>query len=50
VTSCAELDAALAVAEKGGSAAYIEVITDADAAPLLPQRLHESIKTLYQLA
>jgi TPP-dependent 2-oxoacid decarboxylase len=46
VTTCAELDAAMAVAEKGDSAAYIEVITDADAAPLLPLKLHESINTL----
>ena len=50
VTTCAELDAAMAVAEKGDSAAYIEVITDAHASPLLPQKLHESIKTLYGLA
>ncbi len=50
VTSCAELDAAMAVAEKGDSAAYIEVITDADAAPLLPLKLHDSINTLYNLA
>ena len=40
----------MAVAEKADSAAYIEVVTDADAAPLLPQKLHESIKTLYHLA
>lgn len=50
MTTCAELDAAMAVAEKGTTAAYIEVVTAADAAPLLPLKLHESIKTLYSLA
>jgi indolepyruvate decarboxylase len=50
VSTCAELDAAMAVAEKGASAAYIEVITDADAAPLLPLKLHENIKTLYNVS
>ena len=50
VTTCAELDTAMAVAEKGDSAAYIEVITDADASALLSQRLHESSRTLYGLA
>jgi indolepyruvate decarboxylase len=50
VTTCAELDAAMAVAAKGDSAAHIEVITDANAAPMLPLKLPENIKTLYHVS
>jgi hypothetical protein len=38
---------ALRAVEQGGSAAYIEVGTDAYAASPLAQRLHESVNTLY---
>jgi len=47
VATCGALDQALRVAEQGGSAAYIEVVTDAYAASPLAKRLHESVKTLY---
>jgi thiamine pyrophosphate-dependent acetolactate synthase large subunit-like protein len=47
VTTCGELDQALRAVEKGGSAAYIEVVTDAYAASPLAKRLHERVKTLY---
>ena len=49
VTTCGELDAALVTAQRGGQAAYIEVITDPYEAPALPNKLHESVKTLYNL-
>ena len=38
---------AMKVAAAGEQAAYIEVVTDTYAAPPLPQRLHESTKSLY---
>lgn len=47
VTTCAELDAALARAETCGTGAYIEVVTDGSSAPPLALRLHESLQTLY---
>ena len=47
VATCGELDQALRAAEQGGSAAYIEVVTDAYAASPLSMMLHESVKTLY---
>ncbi len=50
VTTCGELDAALATAQEGGQAAYIEVITDPYEAPALPNKLHDSVKTLYNMA
>jgi indolepyruvate decarboxylase len=50
VTTCGELDAALATAQLGGQAAYIEVITDPYEAPALPNKLHDSVKTLYNMA
>ena len=37
--TCGELDAALATAQEGGQAAYIEVITDPYEAPALPNKL-----------
>jgi indolepyruvate decarboxylase len=50
VTTCGELDAALATAQLGGQAAYIEVITDPYEAPALPNKLHDSVRTLYNMA
>jgi indolepyruvate decarboxylase len=47
VTTCGEFDQALKAAEQGGTAAYIEVVTDKYAAPPLGKKFHESIKTLY---
>jgi indolepyruvate decarboxylase len=47
VTTCGELDQALQQASQNGSASYIEVVTDKYAAPPLPQKLHESLDTLY---
>ena len=47
VSTCGEFDQALKAAEQEGTAAYIEVVTDTYAAPLLAKKLHESIKTLY---
>jgi indolepyruvate decarboxylase len=49
VTTCGELDEAIEKAEAGGTGAYIEVVTEEYAAPPLPQRLHESIATLYSI-
>lgn len=49
VTTMAELDAALAVAARGESAAYIEVVTGAYDSPPLAAKLHDSVKTLYHL-
>jgi indolepyruvate decarboxylase len=49
VSTWGELDAALVSAQRGGQAAYIEVITDPYEAPALPNKLHESVKTLYNL-
>jgi indolepyruvate decarboxylase len=50
VTTCGELDAALATAKQDGRAAYIEVITDPYEAPALPDKLHDSVKTLCNMA
>ena len=47
VTTCGELDNALTRAGQEGSAAYIEVVTDAYAASPMALKLHESLKTLY---
>jgi TPP-dependent 2-oxoacid decarboxylase len=47
VTTCAELDAALAQASRGSVGVYIEVVTDKYAASPLALRLHDSMKTLY---
>jgi indolepyruvate decarboxylase len=47
VTSCGELDTALKEARQNGSGTYIEVVTDMYTAPPLPQKLHESVATLY---
>jgi indolepyruvate decarboxylase len=47
VTTCGELDQALARAGQDGAAAYIEVVTDTYAASPMAVKLHESLKTLY---
>jgi len=47
VATRGELDQALRAAEQGGSAAYIEVVTDAYAASPLAMKLYESVKTFY---
>jgi indolepyruvate decarboxylase len=48
VTTCAELDAALAAAGTARTGAYIEIVTDPYAASPLALKLHESMKTLYK--
>jgi len=45
--TCGQLDAAIKKAESCGNGAYIEVVTDTYTTPPLPQKLHESLKTLY---
>ncbi len=47
VATCGELDAALARAQAGGSAAYIEVVTDKYVAPPLAMQMHASLGSLY---
>jgi indolepyruvate decarboxylase len=47
-TTCDELDKALGAAGEVDGAAYIEVVTDAYAAPALALKLHESVKSLYK--
>jgi indolepyruvate decarboxylase len=47
VTTCGELDAAMARAESCGTGAYIEVVTDKYVAPPLAMKMHESTATLY---
>ncbi|BBX66250.1 indole-3-pyruvate decarboxylase [Mycobacterium saskatchewanense] len=47
VTNVGEFEAALTTAGDGERAAYIEVVTDADEAPPLAKKLHDSTKTLY---
>jgi indolepyruvate decarboxylase len=48
VTTCADLDHALAVASLANNGAYIEVVTDAYAASPLALKLHDSLRTLYK--
>jgi indolepyruvate decarboxylase len=48
VTTCGELDQALARAAQIGTGAYVEVVTDAYAAPPLALKIHESLGTLYK--
>jgi indolepyruvate decarboxylase len=50
VSTCAELDAALATAAEGTRAAYIEVMTGTYEVPPLVQELHENVKTLYNMS
>lgn len=46
VTTCAELDAAMAAAENAPGGAYVEVVTDTYAASPLAERLGTSLKAL----
>jgi indolepyruvate decarboxylase len=48
VTTCGELDTALAQAGQGDVGAYIEVVTDAYASPPLPLRMHENVTKMYK--
>jgi indolepyruvate decarboxylase len=48
VTTCGELDVALDSAAKSNTGAYIEVVTDAYAAPELMLKLHDAVKVLYK--
>jgi indolepyruvate decarboxylase len=47
VTTCDELDEALKKASQNSSGCYIEVVTGEYEAPPLPQKMHDSIATLY---
>ncbi|WP_407670657.1 thiamine pyrophosphate-dependent enzyme [Paraburkholderia dioscoreae] len=47
VTTCAELDQAIATAESCGTGAYIEVIAGRYEASPLSMKLHQSVDTLY---
>jgi len=47
VTTLAELDEALEIADRGERGCYIEIITAEDEAPPLPKKMHDSIETLY---
>ena len=47
VTTCDELDEALKQASENRAGCYIEVVTGEYEAPPLPQKMHDSIATLY---
>jgi indolepyruvate decarboxylase len=49
VSSCGVLDDALKTAEQADGAAYIEVITDAYEAPPMYKKLHENVKSFYNI-
>ena len=49
MNSCGVLDDALKTAEQTDGAAYIEVITDAYEAPPMYQKLHEKVKSFYNI-
>ena len=49
VSTCGELDDALKTAEQANGAAYIEVVTDAYEAPPLYKKLHENVKSFYNV-
>jgi indolepyruvate decarboxylase len=49
VSTCGELDDALKKAQQANGAAYIEVVTDADEAPPLHKKLHENVKSFYNV-
>jgi indolepyruvate decarboxylase len=49
VSSCGVLDDALKTAEQANSAAYIEVVTDAYEAPPMYKKLHENVKSFYNI-
>lgn len=50
VSTCGELDDALAAAATAERAAYIEVVTGSGEAPELAQRLHDSVASLYHVS
>jgi indolepyruvate decarboxylase len=47
-TTCGELDTILERAGRSGASTYVEVVTDAYAAPPLMRKLHDAIGTLYK--
>ena len=49
VSSCGVLDDALKTAEQADGAAYIEVVTDAYAAPPMYKKLHENVESFYNI-
>ncbi|MGB9306101.1 MAG: thiamine pyrophosphate-dependent enzyme [Mycobacterium sp.] len=49
VSSCGVLDDVLKTAEQADGAAYIEVITDAAEAPPMYKKLHENVKSFYNI-
>lgn len=49
VSSCGVLDDALKTAEQGDGAAYIEVVTEASEAPPMYKKLHENVKSFYNI-
>jgi indolepyruvate decarboxylase len=49
VSSCGVLDDALKTAEQADGAAYIEVITNAYEAPPMYKKLHENVKSFYNI-
>jgi indolepyruvate decarboxylase len=49
VSTCSELDNALKAAEQANGAAYVEVVTDAYEAPPLYKKLHENVKSFYNV-
>jgi indolepyruvate decarboxylase len=49
VSTCGQLDDALKTAEQANGAAYIEVVTDAYEAPPLYKKLHENVKSFYNV-
>jgi indolepyruvate decarboxylase len=49
VSTCGELDGALKTAEQANGAAYIEVVTAAYEAPPLYKKLHENVKSFYNV-
>jgi indolepyruvate decarboxylase len=49
VSTCGEFDDALQTAEQANGAAYIEVVTDAYEAPPLYKKLHENVKSFYNV-
>ena len=49
MSGCGVLDDALQTAEQADGAAYIEVITDAYEAPPMYKKLHENVKSFYNI-
>lgn len=47
VATCGELDAALGTAQKGDSAAYIEIVTGTYEAPPMYRKLRENVQSFY---